>query len=262
MSRVIVLLLIAASFSLNGCQTGSKEISGTALGGAVGGLVGNQFGKGWGQIFATAGGVLVGGFIGNQIGQYLDEADRQKMDMATKKAVLSEKPQTWSNPANKTKGQARVISTKTRKTTVTIPVLKDQIVEVPPLEIIGQTYRAKKSATLRGGPGSDFVKVGQLPNGEAVNVVGKVKDNDWYFVSHNGIGSGFVWEPLVEPAPTAPATSQLQDVARSDTVEQEVSADQTCKMIEQSVTLADGETKSDTLEACASPVGWETLATS
>jgi outer membrane lipoprotein SlyB len=258
-----MVLIIGSGLIVSGCQTtGNKEGIGTAVGAALGGVVGSQFGSGSGQIVGTLIGVVAGGFLGNQLGKYLDEQDQEAMTVASQRAALTGETQRWSNPDTKTSGQARVVSTDTKTKKIKVPVLKSRVSEVPPLDIIGQTYRAKSNANLRGGPGTDYVKVGGLSGGETVNVVGKVKDKDWYLLSYDGVGSGFVWANLVEPAPNEKATAVADASGSEEVVEAEFTAEQTCKTVEQSVTLADGETVSDTVEACETPMGWAALSTS
>jgi uncharacterized protein YgiM (DUF1202 family) len=141
-----------------------------------------------------------------------------------------------------------------------VPVLKDRISEVPPLDIIGQTYQANTNSNLRGGPGTDYVRVGRLEKGETFHVVGKVKDANWYLVSYDGVGSGFVFGDLIAAAPTEEPAKENTSIAQSEVVEQEVTAEQTCQTIDQNVVLPDNSTVSDTIEGCQTATGWESLA--
>lgn len=238
--------------SLPGC-----EKVGTGLGAAAGGVVGGVFAKDKYKPLAIAAGVIAGGFIGNKIGKYLDERDKQRMQEVTQKAIITGKDQSWTNPEAKTRGSARVVSTRTKEEPVKVKVLKKKVTQVPPLEMLGQTFRAVKTADLRGGPGTDYEIVGNLTTGRVVNAVGKVRNQDWYLVSEDGVGSGFAEVASLEPAPNeVPIVSQGQ-ATNSDVSEQEVTANRVCRKIEQSVSLPDGSSHSDTIDACQGPNGWE-----
>lgn len=252
--------ILALAALLSGCQTtGTNEQLGAIIGGAAGGIIGNQA-SGKNKALWTAVGVGAGAFIGSRIGRHLDEQDKQRMAEAAQRAAATGEAHSWSNPENNTQGQARVVSTQTRQEPVKVAILKEKVKQVPPLDIIGQTYRAKKVANLRGGPGTDYVKVGSLSTGEAVNVVGKVKTSDWYLISQDGVGSGFIYSPLVEPAPTATPTPTGAQIAQADVQEQQIASSKVCRTVEQSVTLADGSSHSETIEACQGANGWERQA--
>ena len=90
--------MLAAS-ALISCDT--KQQSGTALGAVAGGLIGSQFGKGRGQLVGIGIGALLGGFAGSQIGKYMDEQDKMKMQMATRRSLERSRvgqTSSWRNP--------------------------------------------------------------------------------------------------------------------------------------------------------------------
>lgn len=259
-----IAILGVSVFSLSACQTMSdyipeqitKSQAGTVIGSITGGLIGTQLDCKEKAACQFAG-VLIGGVIGNQIGRYLDEQDKAKMAASTQNAILTGKSQSWSNPENKTSGKSVVIRTTERKQPVKVPVLKDKITKVPPLDMLGTTYRATKAANVRGGPGSDYKTVGSLKANQNMTAIGKVKDKNWYMISENGVGSGFVFGGLIEPAPTEKADQAHSQVASSDIAVHQVSKTTTCRVIEQSVKLADGTTKTEQVEACEGANGWE-----
>ena len=78
MKRMIMGAL-ALTLGLAAC---TKEDTGLVSGALVGGVLGNKFGKGTGNVLATAAGVVVGGIIGSEIGRRLDERDRQLAQQA------------------------------------------------------------------------------------------------------------------------------------------------------------------------------------
>jgi surface antigen len=128
----------------------SQEQIGTGLGalagGVAGALVGTQFGSGTGQLIATLVGTVGGAWVGNRIGSYLDEQDRKRAAEAAQQATVTGQPQVWQNPDSGVSGKAEVVKTKTTQQKVAVPVLKDRVKEVPPLDLIGEPYRAKEGA--------------------------------------------------------------------------------------------------------------------
>jgi surface antigen len=69
----------------------------------AGGLIGSGFGKGKGNILATAAGAVIGGVIGNEIGRSLDERDRilaQQAEFDALERGESGRVRTWRNPDN------------------------------------------------------------------------------------------------------------------------------------------------------------------
>lgn len=62
---------------VSGCSGASNQTIGATTGAIAGGVVGNQFGKGKGNIAATAIGALAGGIIGGGIGRELDQNSKQ-----------------------------------------------------------------------------------------------------------------------------------------------------------------------------------------
>lgn len=253
------ILLTALAITLAGCQSNlTKEDYGTAIGGAIGGILGNKVADD-NKALWTAAAALAGGYLGKQIGRYLDEQDRQRMAHVTAQTVSTGKAHSWVNPDNKTSGKARVVATETKAEPVKVRVLKKKVKKVPPLDIVGQTYRATKTSNVRGGPSTDYEIVGKLTADERANVVGQVKDQPWYLISQDGIGSGFVWKPLMEPAPLEAPDSSGLAIASSDISEQEIAPTRVCRTVEQSVSLADGSSQSETIQACQGPNGWEVV---
>ncbi len=250
--------------ALAGCETmeqvsstmGNKEKVGTAAGGIFGTILGDQADCD-NRFLCQAAGAAIVAFIGNKIGQHLDEQDQLRMAEASQKAATTGEAQSWSNPANGISGKAVVVNTTQKPEPVIVPVLKAKVVKVPPLEMLGTIYKAKSTANLRGGPGTDYVKVGRLSSGESFGAVGKVKGSDWYLISQNGVGSGFVYGSLIEPAPRIKPVAQDNHISDIDISEVQVASTKTCRVIEQSVTLANGTTHSEHIEACEGPNGWE-----
>lgn len=90
--------LVLAACGPNGPN---KQDSGMVLGAVAGGVIGNQFGKGKGNILATAAGAVIGGIVGSEIGRYMDEADRKAATEAEYTALeygQSDQSTPWRNP--------------------------------------------------------------------------------------------------------------------------------------------------------------------
>lgn len=259
-----IAVLGVSVFSLSACQTMSdyipeqitKSQAGTVIGSITGGIIGTQLDC-KNKTACQFAGVLIGGVIGNRIGKHLDEQDKARMAASTQNAILTGQTQSWSNPENNTSGKSVVVRTTERKQPVKVPVLKEKVAKVPPLDMLGTTYRATKTANVRGGPGSDYKTVGSLKANQSVTAIGKVKDKNWYMISENGVGSGFVFGGLVEPAPEEKADQAHSQIAANDIALHQVSNTTTCRVIEQSVKLADGTTKTEQVEACEGANGWE-----
>ncbi|WDE09455.1 SH3 domain-containing protein [Thalassomonas haliotis] len=212
------------------------------------------------QTLWTSFGAFAGSVIGEELGKYLDEQDVEHMTQATSAALALGQGQSWINPQNNTRGEARVISTEKKAGSIKIPVLKERIAQVPPLDLIGQTYHAMKKSNVRGGPGTSYRIVSGVVSGEAVNVIGKVRDSNWYLISKDGIGRGFIYAPLLKAAPAEKMLDSGVVIAKSDIEEKEVSSNRICRTIEQFVSFADGSSRKDTVQACQSPSGWQVKA--
>lgn len=264
MAAALALSLTAASCAENGPM--SKAQVGAAVGALTGAAVGASAShdktKG-----ALIGG-LVGGLVGGVIGKALDEKDKQRLAQSTQQTITTGAPQAWSNPETGVSVKTEVKQTVSQQQQVQIPVLKDKVQQVPPLEFIGEDYTATKPANVRGGPGTDYAVVSKLTAGQNTRVVGKVVNQPWYMVSENNVGSGFVAvdllkangaatvaaKPATPPAPpTAPATPAAE-ISQAT-----VAGSSECRVVQQQVTLKDGQTTTEDVKACRGPNGWEIM---
>jgi uncharacterized protein YgiM (DUF1202 family) len=221
------------------------------LGSAVGYSLGSQIGYG----LATQTGTVLGSVLGGEIAELLDAASREKATQATGEAITTGESQSWSNPSAGTSGEVQVTGEKQETANIKVAVLKDDVQELPPIDLIGRTYVATGEANVRGGPGTDYKAVGSLKPGEAVNVVGQVRGKSWYMVSQGDVVIGYVSTTLLAlPAtPTLPTEIKPQGAASMQTVP----AERTCRTATHRVHLANGEVKAEDIEACESPNGWQ-----
>jgi surface antigen len=262
--RIGGLGLVAAFLPMGACDTAliNKQQAGTLIGGAAGAVggytLGKEIGGTQGKILGGVLGAATGAWIGSRIGASLDEIDRQKLAEATQHTAVTGQPEKWHNPDTGVTVQTKVASTTTKTEPVTVPVLKDRVQEVPPLELIGMPYQAKGSTNVRGGPGTDYKVVGALHQGQAIPVVGKVKGRDWFMVGEGGAGSGFVSTSLLEPLPSGAAPPPPQ--APAGAVETKtVRAERVCRTVEQVVIDAHGKETTERVTACQGPNGWEVV---
>ena len=108
-SKFMMSLSLVALLFTSACQTdgiGVKQGVGVLGGAGLGGLAGAQFGKGNGQLAATAAGVLLGAFLGNEIGSSLDHADEVYANRAFSNAAAAPigRPIQWDNPQSGNRG--------------------------------------------------------------------------------------------------------------------------------------------------------------
>lgn len=208
---------------------------------------------------AVVHGGLLGGLVGVQIGQHLAGQEKHRMANATALTVATGVAHSWKNPNNDAHGQARVVATKTKLERITIRVLNKTVGNVPPLVLIGGSYKARLRANVRSGPGTSYEIVDRLDNGQTVDVIGKVQSGNWFLIGRGGTGIGFVFASLMEPAPAEELNFSGAEIPAKDIVERQVSAEKTCRMVEQSVSLADGSSFSERMIACNGPDGWKVL---
>lgn len=248
---VLPLAVVAAALSLAGCRTAGEQ-----LGSTLGLALGSQVGSGVGNLVATETGMVVGSLVGGELAELLDEESQRRATVATGEAIATGETQTWSNPEAGTSGEVTVIEQKQETAAVPVPVLKDSVEALPPVDLIGKTYVATAEANVRGGPGTDYKVVKGLVAGEQVNVVGKVRGQDWYMVSQGDVIIGYVSTTLLAaPATPAPKLTDQPKPAGA-VVEQTVEVERTCRTAEHRVRLPDGQVAVEQVDACATPTGW------
>lgn len=262
MHRAIRLLFVSlVCLTLTSCESMpiSKELMGTGGGALAGGLIGGLASDG--NIFAIGAGVLVGGFIGNRVGKYLDDRDKELLAQSTSEAFSTGSDQSFDNDESGVSGEVIVESSEEKSDSGKIPVLKDKVESVPPLELVGEPYRAKKQINVRGGPGTDYAVVGSLPGGDPVHVVGRVKDQrNWLMISEGGAGSGFVFGQLLQRDLEAAGEVAAQPAADEDQVaKQSYEYSTQCRTVIQKVKKKDGEVVQERIKACRGEQGWEAV---
>lgn len=180
--------------------------------------------------------------VSSELVKLLNEKDQQQVANASATTAEKNEKQVWANPKTGVKGSSEVVNT--RRQTDKVAVRRTaQIAAIPPLEIIGRTYKTTRAATLHADTRIESGVTGSFQAGESLEVTGKVKTADWYFVSKNGVGIGFAQIAHFNAAPEAAsvaipvAANPEQSVAASEST---VEIEREYKTISQEVVLADG----------------------
>jgi surface antigen len=261
MSCISKKTVLAATMSvclLSGCQTleSDKQGIGAAIGAVVGGVIGSKVGDEDNKELAALIGMGIGAYIGSEIGKHLDEQDRQRLAIETKNTFHTGKSSEWENPETGVKGEIVVKETRSSDTNAQVKVLKKRVKEVPPLDIRDSgVYMVKKASNVRGGPSTEYIVVEKLASKSNVDVLGKVENKPWYLIGTGDIAKGFVYASLLEPTGQPINAAAVSNVSETELGSVEVSAKRTCRTIEQTVTLKNGEVVSDTITACQQPDG-------
>lgn len=259
----------------------NKENIGTLAGAAAGVLIGSQVGGGSGRTAAMMVGALAGGMLGKSIGAKLDERDRQALALQTQQVLnnsLDGQASTWTSSHSGASAQITPVSTETRSRTVAVKRTA-QVQPVPNMQLLNKPYRALKSANVRNAPSTSAEKVGGLASGSTFTAIGRT-DNDWIMVGRQGVSIGYVYAPLVAAVslqttasttqPVAPATDlDALDVASAkeqgfdldslSLVEEQVTAQTTCRTVNYNMT-SKGNNDQQTVQACQAADGaWELI---
>lgn len=237
----------------NGLGISNKNI-GRILGGVGGAVLGSQFGKGSGKLVAVAAGTIGGIFLGGEVAEYLTKSDQQGIAQTSERALETGETQTWKNPDTGVTTTAEVEQATYRPAPTSSGDAgnTDLVWRVPTMQLIGSDFAANTASNVRGGPGTDYAVMDQLEDGERVHVVGKVADANWYMVSRNGIGRGFVHADLLDRVENAPGKI---DRASSKAVDENV---RECSILTQRVETPNGQTETKTARACQRQDGtWE-----
>lgn len=231
----------------------TKENVGKAVGGILGGVLGSQIGGGSGKTAATIVGALAGYWLGGEVGRRMQESDRRGLARTTATAIDTGRSQTWVNPDTGVRTEVQVQDASRGST-------RGRIAEVPRLQMINEFYVADSRSNVRGGPGTGYAIVDQLETNEHVPVVGRVTGENWYMVARDGRGYGFVYAPLLNPAPTQVADANAIRANAGEDFGGAELAQPECTLVTQKVTMPDGETASEQFRACRTADGsWEVV---
>lgn len=237
----------------NGLGISNKNI-GRILGGVGGAILGSQIGEGSGKLVAVAAGTIGGIFLGGEVADYLTRSDQQGIAQTSERALNTGQTQTWKNPDTGVTTTAEVQEAAYRPAPVESGSTETTRLawRVPTMQLINADFKANTASNVRGGPGTDYAIMDQLAAGERVRVVGKAVDANWYMVSRNGIGRGFVHADLLNRVEGGSSDMRR---ASSQSIEQNV---RECSILTQRVETPDGRTETKTARACRRQDGtWE-----
>jgi surface antigen len=233
----------------------TKENIGRAVGAAAGALLGSQVGQGSGKVAAVAVGTLAGYWAGGAVGRRLSQNDRAGIAHTTQDALDTGQPQTWRNPDSGV--YTRVSVDEARPSSTRGSRLLPALEEAPPLQLVSAYYVADANVNVRGGPGTEFTILHTLHRGERVPVIGKVIGTDWYMIAEGGVGSGFLYAPLVSLADDQPGSGNAirMAMAKDEQPQRYIADMQECRHITQEVILPSGDKQVHDFTVCRQPDG-------
>lgn len=194
-------------------------------------------------------GAILGGLVlAYQSGLFegLTAGEKDEQVSSVQVAAESGESSQWVNEETGNRGEAKVVATQNTVSQQRVPVKKGRVSEVPPLELVGKPYRATERVAVYGGPGRDYEEVSELKADSLVDVVGKVKNADWFAIRSEGALAGFVtMSSLSEASDVVLVKEEADD---SEVEYANVDVEQPVRTIEQTVTLADGTTRTETVQ--------------
>lgn len=228
----------------------TKENIGKAVGAAAGALLGTQIGSGRGKLAAVAIGTLAGYWAGGKVGRQLSQRDQAGIAYTTQEALESNQTRTWQNPDT---GVSTRVSVRDAGAGGGQSGL-EPLGQAPTLELINGYFIAEANINVRGGPGTEYVILYRLAEGERVPVVGRVADTDWLMIAEQGAGNGFVYGPLLSPSHES--DNAIRDVMRTgETFATYDVESRECRIITQEVVLPDDTGRTHEFKACRQPDG-------
>lgn len=290
-SLIFSLVVVSGCASNGDNQWMNKENLGTAIGGAAGILIGSRIGSGGGRAAAMLIGGLAGGLLGKTIGAKMDEQDRQALALQTQQVLNnSQDGQTynWQSAHSEASAVITPVSTQTEAHQIAVRRLP-KIQAVSDMTVLNKPYRSIKSANLRNAPDSSAEKIGGLAANSTFTAIGKTH-GDWIVVGRRGVTVGYVYAPLVQPVIAKPATTLARtattttpnvapatdldnldaasavkqgvdlDAIDAKPVEDQVSAQTTCRTVNYDVKAKSGDSEKQTVKACQAADGaWELI---
>lgn len=239
----------------------SKSSQGAmAVGGAlVGGIIGHQIDDDNGRYI----GALAGGLLASQFLDQLTEKEQEQLVSSTQATVETDEAQTWTNPETGTKITTKVVDTGKVSESLAIPVQRygrAAKVNVPPLELVGESYKAVADVNVHVSPDANSPVALIKKAGRAVEIIGKVKDQNWYYVAQNGQGVGYAGiqhfsESAVSKGISVPVAKEPEDGTQVVEIEREY------KTIQQEIVLADGTVTTEEIKLVKNADGkWEKVS--
>ena len=218
-----------------GCSTdGNKQTTAAVIGGVLGGVLGNRIAGRGNRTLGTLLGGALGAAGGSALGCKLQKNDQAKAERAMEDALAKGESQSWESPETGASGNVEVSSAMSG---ATLSGLKFATGVEPwsGYRKVGGAFVSTSSANIRSKPGLDGQIVGRLTSGARVWVPAATEGAPWYLISDNGVAQGYVSNALLQRASTETASN--------------------CKMVKQTVAMANQGSESETFQACKDNAG-------
>jgi surface antigen len=218
-----------------GCSTdGNKQTTAAVIGGVVGGVLGNRIAGSGNRTLGTLLGGALGAAGGSALGCKLQKNDQAKAERAMQDALAKGENQSWDNPETGASGNVEVSSAVSGATLSGLKFAKG-IEPWTGYRKVGGAFVSTSSANIRSRPGLDGQIVGKLPSGARVWVPAATEGAPWYLISDNGLANGYVSNAMLKRASTETASN--------------------CRMVRQTVAMANQGSESETFQACKDNAG-------
>lgn len=218
-----------------GCSTdGNKQTTAAVIGGVVGGVLGNRIAGRGNRTLGTLLGGALGAAGGSALGCKLQKNDQAKAERAMEEALAKGENQSWENPETGASGNVEISSAVSGAPLSNLK-FANGVEPWSGYRKIGGAFVSTSSANIRSKPGLDGQIVGKLTSGAWVWVPAATEGAPWYLISDNGVAQGYVSNALLKRATTETAAN--------------------CKMVKQTVALANEGSESETFQACKDTAG-------
>ena len=201
-----------------------------------------------GKILAGVGGALLCAAVSKFWKDKLAKEDQEKLAVQTASTITTGKNSSFENNSTNVSGTVKVVKEEPNKIKKQkIKILKGRVKEAPPLVPDNSTYEVTSTANLRGGPSTDYQVVGKMNKGTATDVMGQVKESEWFLVAQDDVGLGYIHGSLLKPTmKTATASQALTGEIEKVKVETHTN----CRTIQQEVNIPDQGVVTQDVKAC------------
>ena len=206
-------------------------------------------------------------YIARQVGGDLNDDDAMAIEKASARALEwtpAGKSVTWSNPKTGTRAVIKPGKMEMARRKVQTARMKG-VSRAPEMQLVAQTWSARRNANLRSAPGTGGKIVGGLAKGEKFTAIGKVEGGKWIMVGIDGKAVGYVFSKLVGPVKSKPApvlrAEELdldKDGLGKNVVVDTMTVATACRTVNYTVITRDNDQAKEKFRACkASDGAWE-----
>lgn len=196
--------------SLFSCEgSGKKQEGGALIGAAAGAFLGSKVAKNEKTLGALVG-AAAGAAAGSYIGCRMQSTDTALAQQATKKALETGQPQTWSNSRTGASGRIDVVSSSYGPPVDSRNLrFASGVQSLPSYDALGGQYAAGSTVNMRSSPSTKGKVVGKLLAGQAFDALGSAPNGGWILVGQSGYAVGYVAPGLVRPLQTVAASCRV-----------------------------------------------------